>query len=443
MKTTIQSFAIYSVMRWMRWMRDACPGRVFPAWIAVLSLVVTTSSLKAVDFEKEIAPILETHCIACHGPEEQEASFRVDRLARLLRGGDSGEPAVVRGEPENSFLMKAVRHQESGYAMPPDGRLAAEEIERLAEWIRVGAPTPQHYGPEQEEVVLKHWAFLPLEKPPVNRLDDLIDHRLSAAGIQSSARADRVMLIRRLYLTVLGIPPSPDEVRAFVDDRSDQAWENLVAKVLDSPLFGERFAALWLDLIRFGETHGYEMNRERPTAWAFRDWIIDCFNEDMPYNEFVKSQIAGDAFGRPIGTGFLVAGPVDQVKGQDPKLRQVQRMNELDDMINTVGTAFLGLTTGCARCHDHKFDPISHSDYYSLQAIFAGVNHGNGSLPLDETQTENVLALKKSETQLKDKLQQFVPRVRQGGLVRAVDDAHAKKLVEVKGLAGKVEGCDQ
>lgn len=438
MKATIQSFAIHRVMRWTR---AACPERVFRAWFAVWIVAVATSSLKAVDFEKEIAPILETHCIACHGPEEQEASFRVDRLARLLRGGDSGEPAVVRGEPENSFLMKAVRHQESGYEMPPDGRLAVEEIERLAEWIRVGAPTPQHYGPEQEEVVLKHWAFIPLEKPPVNRLDDLIDQRLSAAGIQSSPRADRVTLIRRLYLTVLGIPPSPDDVRAFVNDRSDRAWENLVAKVLDSPLFGERFAALWLDLIRFGETHGYEMNRERPTAWAFRDWIIDCFNEDMPYNEFVKSQIAGDAFGRPIGTGFLVAGPVDQVKGQDPKLKQVQRMNELDDMINTVGTAFLGLTTGCARCHDHKFDPISHSDYYSLQAIFAGVNHGNGTLPLDETQANDVLALKKVESQLKDNLQQFVPRVRQGGLVRAIDDAQAKKLVEVKGLADKVEGA--
>ena len=167
---------------------------------------------------------------------------------------------------------------------------------------------------------------------------------------------------------MLGIPPTPEETKAFVEDKSEDAWGTLVNQVLDSPLYGERFASLWLDLIRFGETNGYETNRERPTAWPFRDWVIDCFNRDMPYDEFVRSQVAGDSYGEPMGTGFLVAGPVDIVKGQDPKLGLVQRMNELDDMINTVGTAFLGLTTGCARCHDHKFDPISQTDYYALQA---------------------------------------------------------------------------
>ena len=437
MTSTIQ-FALGRAV--LRCTIDFYRGRFSLVLMAMLSCLFVPSTLVAVDFEKEIAPIFEEHCFACHGPEEQEASFRVDRLAKLLRGGDSGEPAVIRGEPENSFLMKAVRHQEKGYEMPPEGKLANEQIDQLAEWIRSGAPTPDSYGPEQETVELKHWSFLPIEKPQAKGIDDLIQGRLSAAGLEASPRADRVTLIRRLYLTMLGIPPTPEQVHAFVNDRDERAWGNLVERVLESPLFGERFAALWLDLIRFGETHGYEMNRERPTAWAFRDWIIECFNRDLPYNEFVKSQIAGDALGRPIGTGFLVAGPVDQVKGQDPKLQQVQRMNELDDMINTVGTAFLGLTTGCARCHDHKFDPISQRDYYSLQAIFAGVNHGNGTLALDETQTNQLSTLRQREEQLTESLKEFIPGIRQGGLVRAIDDAEALQLVEPKGKAEDVDG---
>jgi len=445
------------------------------AMVAVL--LITGDFVWADWFDSEVEPILKTHCLECHGPDEQEGSFRVDRLARLLRGGESGEPAVVPEAPDRSFLLRVVRHQEAGYEMPPDGRLSDTEIDILEKWILAGAKTPEHYGPVKETIELSHWSFLPLENkvgsaanqsrlpaesnasdgfaedsPPVvssgtlaahalspsEQLDVYVRQRLSDSGLAPSSRAQRRTLIRRLYLIMHGIPPTPEQVARFVNDLSSDSWERLVSDVLESELFGERFASLWLDLIRFGETHGYEMNRERPTAWPFRDWVIDCFNQDMPYDQFIQAQIAGDSVGLPIGTGFLVAGPVDQVKGQDPKLRLNQRMNELDDMINTVGTAFLGLTTGCARCHDHKFDPISQTDYYALQAVFAGVNHGDGNLPLTDNQQLRVAELEEDEKELLSRLSPFLPRLRENGCVRVIDESQATHLVEAKGSADRV-----
>jgi hypothetical protein len=207
-----------------------------------------------------------------------------------------------------------------------------------------------------------------------------------------------------------GLPPTPEETKAFVNDNSPNAFNKLVEKVLASPRYGERWAAHWLDLVRFGETHGFEMNRERPNAWPYRDWVIQSFNDDKPYNQFVREQLAGDALGAPIGTGFIVAGPVDQVRGKDPKHHRILRMNELDDMINTTGTVFLGLTTGCARCHNHKFDPISQKDYYSMQSIFAGVNHADRLLPFNTKQKAKIAELEKQISQLKGKLAKYIPQ---------------------------------
>ena len=207
---------------------------------------------------------------------------------------------------------------------------------------------------------------------------------------------------------MLGIPPTSHQVEAFVTDESEGAWQTLLERVLASSHYGERWATYWLDLVRFGETHGFEMNRERPTAWQYRDWVIQSFNDDKPYNEFVRQQIAGDTLGAEVATGFLVAGPVDQVKGSDPKLRQAQRMNELDDMINTTGTAFLGLTTGCARCHNHKFDPISQRDYYSMQAVLAGVQHGDRSLPPSPETKQQIATLDAEIAELTGRLKKFI-----------------------------------
>ncbi len=369
---------------------------------------------RAVDFTKDIEPIIQSHCIDCHGPEEQEGQFRLDRLATILSGGNSGEPAVVPGKPEESFLLKLIQHKEPGKEMPPSESLSSHEIHLIEKWIAQGAKVSDGYGPAVVTVDLSHWAFQPVKYFPSAGIDQFVRDKLSENGLKHSPAADRRVLIRRLYLVMHGIPPTPHQVETFLKDPSDDAWGALVERVLASSHYGERWATYWLDLVRFGETHGFEMNRERPTAWPYRDWVIQSLNDDKPYDAFVREQIAGDALGADIATGFLVAGPVDQVKGSDPKLRQVQRMNELDDMINTTGTAFLGLTTGCARCHNHKFDPISQRDYYSMQAIFAGVQHGDRALPLSSETQEQLATLDAEIANLTDKLKKFLDAEKSG-----------------------------
>ncbi len=386
----------------------------FSQYVSVINLpiflVVVCISCKshAVDFEQDIEPIFQAHCIDCHGADEQESQFRLDRLATMLSGGNSGEPAVVPGEPDKSFLLKLIRHEEPGKEMPPGESLSNGQIELIEQWIAGGAKTPERYGPAKTEVDLSHWAFQPVKRSQASGIDEFVHDKLKDNGLTQSPAAERRVLIRRLYLVMLGIPPTPQQVEAFVTDETEDAWQTLVERVLASSHYGERWATYWLDLVRFGETHGYEMNRERPTAWQYRDWVIQSFNDDKPYNEFVRQQIAGDALGADVATGFLVAGPVDQVKGSDPKLRQAQRMNELDDMINTTGTAFLGLTTGCARCHNHKFDPISQRDYYSMQAVFAGLQHGDRALPPSPETKQQIATLDAEIAELTDRLKKFI-----------------------------------
>jgi hypothetical protein len=248
--------------------------------------------------------------------------------------------------------------------------------------------------------------------------------KLAKEGLAPSRLAERPVLIRRLHLVMLGMHPSPGEVAAFVNDPQPDAWERLVDRVLDDPLLGERWAQHWLDVIRYAETHGFETNRERPNAWPFRDWVVDALNHDLPYDQFVRGQLAGDALGSDTGTGFLVAGPYDLVKSQDINLTLMQRQNELDGMINTTGTTFLGLTLGCARCHDHKFDPVTQRDYYSLQAIFAGVNHAermidqkrDPALAMEQAALESrVDSAKKELTLLEAGIPRFKPPVNARG----------------------------
>lgn len=387
---------------------------------ATLPLLLVAFCLSATvagagEFDKEVEPIFREHCLDCHGPDEQQSQFRLDRLAPLLAGGNSGEPAVVPGDPNASYLVKLIRHEEPGWEMPPEQSLSPEEIAKIEQWIAAGANTPKHYGPAKVRTDLDHWSFQPIKRPDLaggesNAIDDLVGRKLTEAGLQHSAIADRRVLIRRLYLVMTGLPPTPEQVEAFVADQHPNAWQHLVENVLASPHYGERWASHWLDIVRFGETNGFETNRERPNAWRFRDWVIDSLNQDLPYDQFVRQQIAGDAIGADVATGFLVAGPHDIVKGQDPLLGQVQRMNELDDMINTTGTTFLGLTTGCARCHSHKFDPISQRDYYAMQAIFAGVQHGDRPLPPTD-QTERLLnELAGQITERTENLKPFLPK---------------------------------
>lgn len=339
------------------------------------------------DYLRDIEPILTKHCRACHGSDRDASGLRVDRWKSLLEGGEYGVPAIVPGKPETSFLLQVVDGSSDELTMPPEGNepLSDKQVTLLRQWIAAGAVVPEDFQRDDEDPK-QWWSLRPLQSPAVPTaaaaIDHLIEAKLHDQGLAFSAPADRVALIRRLYFVMLGLPPSPAEVEEFVRDADPNAWERLVDRVLASPHYGERWARHWLDVVRFGETDGYETNRERPNAWRYRDWVIDAFNRDMPYHDFVRYQIAGDVLGQPVGTSFLVGGPHDIVKSPDPLLTLTQRQDELTDMVATVGSAFLGLTIGCARCHNHKFDPISQTDFYAMQAIFAGVYHGESPLPL-------------------------------------------------------------
>ena len=382
---------------------------------AFLCLLAASSriALADVNYEAEILPILKEHCIDCHGPEVQESKLRLDTLVFALRGGDSGEPVIVPGSGARSHLIERITNVNDKLRMPPDAQpLSPEKVAALRAWIE-DASLWVAAREELSKKKLEHWSFQPLRRPQAPELDGcqaidgFILSRLRQANLTLSPLADKRRLIRRLYLVMHGLPPTPHEVEAFIqDDRSD-AWARLVERVLESPRYGERLATHWLDLVRFGETNGFETNRERPNAYPYRDWVIHAFNVDEPYDQFVREQIAGDALGEPIGTGFLVAGPNDIVKGQDPLLGLMQRQDELADIVNATGTAFLGLTTGCARCHNHKFDPILQTDYYALQAVFAGVEHAEKELPLSPAKKAQAEELAQQIQQLRSDLANY------------------------------------
>src|SRR5688572_12925206 len=242
-----------------------------------------------------------------------------------------------------------------------------------------------------------HWSFQPLvrPKPPAvgvsqevlrNDIDRFIVAELAKRELTLSPEADRRTLIRRVYFDLIGLPPSPEEVHEFTAGKDPAAYEKLVDRLLGSPRYGERWARHWLDVVRFAESHGFEMNQARPNAWPYRDYVIRALNEDKPYDRFIVEQLAGDALGIEEATGFLVGGPWDQVKSPDPVLTANQRADELHDMVSTVGSTFLGLTVGCARCHNHKFDPIPQTDYYAIKASLEGVQHGERPLKTRDTE---------------------------------------------------------
>ena len=383
---------------------------------------------RPVDYVRDVQPLFRRHCLECHGPTTQESDFRVDVRSKLLQGGDFGEPAIVPGKSGESPLVILVRGDNPDLIMPPDeDRLTEGEVSLLRAWIDQGAKMPDDAG---TVLTTDHWSFQPIERPLVakidgqviaNPIDAFVRARLHAAGLGSSPEVDRATLIRRLYLIMHGLPPTPAQIEQFVTDPGERAYGRLVECVLESPHYGERWAQHWLDLVRFGETHGFETNRERPNAWHYRDYVIQALNEDKPYDEFIKEQIAGDAFGADAATGFLVAGPYDLVKGQDPMLALVQRQDELADIINTTGTAFLGLTLGCARCHSHKFDPITQRDYYSIQAIFAGVQHADRAMPLAPESKEELAAATIRVAALRDQIQRWMA---EHGFRTAVNPSH-------------------
>ena len=359
-----------------------------------LSLSVPCGAAEEIDFAKDIAPILEENCWYCHGADEQESGLRLDFRPRLLRGGDSGQPAVVPGHPEKSYLVEVINHVDADMAMPPEeDKLPQQQIDLLTEWIRQGAVWPGQMD-AVDEITSDHWSFQPVERPAVpdvpaagdhgrtQPLDAFLSARLAEQGLSFSEPADPRTLIRRTAIVLTGLAPTAAETRAFVEawrKDNDAAYASLVERLLASPHFGERWAQHWLDVIRWAETNGSEANLYRKNAWIYRDYVVRAFNEDKPYNVFLQEQIAGDSLGSGEATGFLVAGPhvPAATVGREPSAIRQARADRMDEVIQTVGASVMGLTMGCARCHNHKFDPVTIQDYYAMTGVFQDVEFGS------------------------------------------------------------------
>lgn len=370
-----------------------------PATLFVLVAVLISAPTapaadpKPVDFDREVKPIFAKHCTACHGPDKQKSGLRLDRRTDALAGGDSGK-VIVPGKAAESHLIKLILSAETSERMPPKGaRLTDAEVATLRTWIDQGAK-----GPDDAVVAnpADWWSLKVLTKATVptgvNPIDHFVRAKLREKGLTPSTEADRRTLIRRLYFDVIGLPPTPEEVNRFVNNKDVNSYESLVDQLLASPHYGERWARHWLDVVHFGETHGYDKDQPRPNAWPYRDYVIRSLNADKPYNRFIQEQLAGDVLfpGTPDGIealGFLSAGPWDfigHVEVPESKTDgKIARHLDRDDFVaNTIGT-FMGLTVHCAQCHNHKFDPITQEDYYKLQAVFAAIDRADRAYDLD------------------------------------------------------------
>ena len=348
-------------------------------------------------FEKRIRPVLVNRCYECHSADAKKlkGGLALDTRDGLLAGGETG-PALVPGDPEKSRLIEAVRYQNRDRQMPPKSALPADQIRDLEQWVKMGAPDPRHQPAAKiakREIDLeagrKFWAFQPIANPPVptpknlptdarairNPIDAFILAQLEPHGLTLAAPADKRTLLRRATFDLTGLPPTPEEIAAFLADTSPDAFARLIDRLLNSPHYGERWGRHWLDVARYADSNGLDENVAFGNAWRYRDYVINAFNRDLPYDQFIRQQIAGDLL--PAATtaerhqhltalGFLSIGP--KLLAEPDKVKLL--MDLIDEQIETLGRAFLGMTLGCARCHDHKFDPIPTTDYYSLAAIF-------------------------------------------------------------------------
>ena len=349
-------------------------------------------------FERRVRPLLAERCFKCHGAETEipQGKLRLDSLDGLLQGGSRG-PAIVPEKPEESLLLEAVRWQ--SLKMPPGGMLEEREIRDLVKWVEMGAPWPEMRrasdsrtkgeGYDWPALRKGHWAWRPIQKPVppdlpdtsriFNPIDRFVLARLSAAGVQPVPPAELLVLVRRFYLDLVGFPPLPQQVDEFVEAAQRNraaAIERVVGKLLDSPHYGERWGRYWLDVARYSDGFGGFLdrrNRELSQAWRYRDWVVEALNRDLPYDRFIKLQISGDliAEGRDVfATGFFALGPKYQSDGGDPDSVAQAKGETLDDRIDTLTRGLMAITVSCARCHDHKFDPIPQRDYYSLAGVF-------------------------------------------------------------------------
>ncbi|MBM3846627.1 MAG: DUF1549 domain-containing protein, partial [Verrucomicrobia bacterium] len=334
-----------------------------------------------VDFSREIEPILIKRCSECHGPDQQKSRLRLDSRSGAITAAKSGRAAVVPGKPEESELMKRITTSDSDELMPAKGgALTPKEIAALRQWIQEGAVWP-------EVDVRSHWAYrAPVRQPAPaagdprwarNDIDRFVLARQETAGLKPSPEADKHTLVRRVHLDLTGLPPSWAEVKAFVNDLSPDAYERLVDRLLASPHYGEHMARSWLDLARYADSNGYQVDLSR-SIWPYRDWVIQSFNRNQPFDQFTIDQIAGDLVPNPttgqlIATGFNRNTKINDEGGGDA---EEYRTKAVKDRVATVGTAWLGLTLNCAECHTHKYDPISHDEYYQFYAFFNNSTDG-------------------------------------------------------------------
>src|SRR5581483_6821225 len=331
-----------------------------------------------VDFRESIRTIFEKRCIGCHGSAQQMAGVRLDDRVKALAGGYSG-PVILPGNSAGSLLIRMVTTGRDGKVMPPAGaRLTEAEVAILRRWIDEGAKWPEDASAAAQHSRSSHWAFQPVRRPEPpavrnanwisNSIDAFVLARLEQEGLAPSPEAGKRALFRRLSLDLVGLPPTPSAIARFLADAEPAAYERLVDRLLASPHFGEKWARHWLDLARYADSDGYDQDAVRPNAWRYRDWVIEALNQNMPFDRFTREQIAGDLLPNPTleqlaATGFHRNTLTPREGGTDIERR---RDEQVMDRANTVGTVWLGLTVECARCHDHKYDPISQKDYYQL-----------------------------------------------------------------------------
>lgn len=363
--------------------------------VLVAICCVPAGSLAAADFARDIEPIFHQRCYGCHGPSLQLSGLRLDRADDALKGGYSG-PVIVAGDPGASSLLDRVSSDRDGFKMPPSGaRLSTTETAAIAEWIEEGAAWADTQGADSAAVTSRaHWSFQPIgdRSPPAveraswvqNPVDRFVLSKLEAEDVEPSPEADRITLARRVAFDLTGLPLSPGEIEAFVDDGRPDAYEQLVDRLLASPHYGERQAIPWLDAARYADSAGYERDPLRPHAWRWRDWVIRALNSDMPFDQFTVEQLAGDLLPESpveqrVATGFLRNGIKNREAGTKNAEKQFE---ETLDRTSTVGTVWLGLTVGCAQCHDHKYDPISQKEFYQLFANFNNAVESDVDAPL-------------------------------------------------------------
>ncbi|HVC97571.1 MAG TPA: DUF1553 domain-containing protein [Pirellulales bacterium] len=411
---------------------------------------VTVPALAADDafFRERIAPIFEAHCVRCHQGTEPKGGLSLATGVMALAGGDSG--AVIKpNKPDESLLLQYVSGEKP--EMPKEAApLAAEQVAAIRRWIESGAVWPTGLSlADKHAIDAKWWSLVPLSHPAVPQtksawvrtaIDAFILAKLESQQLVASFEADRRTLIRRLSYDLHALPPTPEEIDEFIADTSPDAYERLVDRLLASPRYGERWGRHWLDVVHFGESHGYDKDKPRPNAWPYRDWVIDALNDDLPYPRFVEMQLAGDVLfpldsRGVVATGFISAGPWDFVGHVELREgtvdKDIARDNDRDDMVASTASTFLSLTAHCARCHDHKFDPIKQQDYYRMQAVFAGVDRAERPYDPDP---RVAAARRELETQRE------VLAARRTLLTDAVNRVSSPRIAELDGKLAELNG---